>query len=266
MNRNQFCSHAVIALWAFSPFWGADSVAQSNPVPPCAGVPVPAAADAGDSLEQLVWIEEEIPDDWSPPACTAWPAGPTTVLLAAAGRFTMSGDTDLLVSRLARISAWTGIVYWSSTRSEWRRLFEEAVALSRPDRNARRADFSERDLAQGSEFYYWLKEDNPTTGIVYQLTVHERTRDRLVFEIINLTAVRASLLLLGIRIAAPEEFRQLYYVERETGQTWHYYSLVRLGRANSLAGTSEANYRNRAEAYFRYLARLKMDRDPPAAR
>jgi hypothetical protein len=39
-----------------------------------------------------------------------------------------------------------------------------------------------------------------------------------------------------------------------------------MGLASSLAGTSEANYKNRAEAFFRHLAGLKMDREPPAAR
>jgi hypothetical protein len=266
VNRNLYRGYAVIVLGTIAAFWSAASPAQREPVPPCAGSPVPAAGNAGDSLNQLVWIEDELAADWSPPACTGWPRGPTKVLLAAAGRFTMSGDTEALVSRLARISALTGIVYWSSTRSRWRNLFKEAVALTRPDRRARRADFSEQDFEPGAQLYYWLKEDNPAAGVVYQVVVHERTPDRLVFETVNLTSVKASLLLLGARIAAPGEFRQLYYIERETDRTWRYYSLVRLGRANSLAGTSEANYRNRAEAYFRYLAQLRMDREPPAAR
>lgn len=117
-----------------------------------------------------------------------------------------------------------------------------------------------------TELYYWLEEDNPTAGIVYQMLVHERTPSRLVFETVNITPVKARLLIFRARIAQPGEYRQLYYIERESDDTWHYYSLVRMGRASSLVGTSAANYRNRAEAFFRYLAGLRMDREPPAAR
>jgi hypothetical protein len=236
------------------------------PVPPCAGPPFPAAGDVGGALNQLVWIDDELAADWSPASCTEWTKGPARVLLAAAGRFAMSGDTDELVAILARISAMTEIVYWSSTRSRWRKLFKEAAALAEPDRQATRADFSPEELEPGALLHYWLKEDNPTAGVIYHLLIHERTPSRVVFETANLTPLRASLLLLGARIAAPGEFRQIYYIEQQADSTWSYYSLVRLGRASSLAGTSETNYRNRAEAYFRYIAQLDMDREPPAAR
>jgi dipeptidyl aminopeptidase/acylaminoacyl peptidase len=229
-------------------------------------MPVPAAGGVGDALKQVVWMEDDAISAWSPPACTGWRAGPTKVLLAAAGRFAMAGDSEALVSRLARVSGLTDLVYWSTTRDKWRKLFKQAVALAGPDRATRRDDFSADEFVTDATLYYWLKEDNPTAGVVYQMRIHERTPSRLVFESVNVTPVKASALLLGIRIAAPGEFRQLYYLERESGSTWHYYSLVRMGQASGLAGTSEANYRNRAAAYFRYLAELDMDREPPAAR
>ena len=252
----------VIAIVSLS---GINAFAQDAPVPPCAGPPDPAPGPVGDSLNQSVWMEDELPSDWSPSVCTGWSAGPTRVLLAAAGRFRMDGDSSTLVSRLTRISALTNIVYWSSSRGRWRNLFEEAVALSEPDRKATRGDFLEGDFVPDAELYYWLKEDNPTAGIVFEMRVYERTPNRLVFEIANVSAVRAKLLVLRPEIAAPGEYRQLYYIERERDDVWHYYSMVRMGRASSLAGTSAANYRNRAESYFRYLAGLRMDREPPAA-
>jgi len=178
----------------------------------------------------------------------------------------MVGDIDEFVARLARVSMLADMIYWSSTRGRWRHLFEEAVALASPDRDDERADFSAGDLVPGAEIYYWLQEDNPTTGVVYQMVIHERTPDSLVFENVNRTDLRAKFLFIKPKVAEPEEFRQLYYIEREAGDVWRYYSLVRMGRAGTLAGTSEANYRNRAEAYFRFLAGLRMDREPPAAR
>lgn len=235
-------------------------------MPPCANSPYPVAGNVGAALNQLVWVDDDSLENWSPPACTGWTAGPTKALLAAAGRFRMSGDSATFASRLADISDMTDLVYWSATRDRWRNLFKEAVALSSFEADTERADFSADELIPEAELYYGLAEDNPTTGVVYQLVIHERTPDRLVFETINVTALRAKLLFIKPRIAAPGEFRQLYYVERETEDTWLYYSLVRMGQAGSLAGTSEANYMNRAEGYFRYLTGQQMDREPPAAR
>ena len=53
---------------------------------------------------------------------------------------------------------------------------------------------------------------------------------------------------------------------------WNDYQMAvrRLRKADQVAaeafGTSAVNYRNRTEAYFRYLAGLPMTREPPAAR
>ena len=256
----------AIALIVTVSLSGINVLAQNAPVPPCAGPPYPTAGAVGDALNQLIWMEDEVPVDWSPPVCTGWSGGPTKVLLAASGRFSMAGDTEALARRLTSISTLTDIVYWSSSRGRWRHLFKEAVALSQPDRKALRADFFAGDFVPDAELYYWLEEDNPTAGVVYQTLVHERTPSRLVFEAINLTPVKAKLLIFRAEIAAPSEYRQLYYIERERDDTWRYYSLVRMGRASSLAGSSAANYRNRAEAYFRYLTGQRMDREPPAAR
>jgi len=241
------------------------ALAQDVPVPPCAGMPYPAAGDIGASLNQLVWMDDDSLGHWSPPACTGWDAGPASALLAGAGRFRMAGDTDVLAGRLARVSDLTDMVYWSSTRSKWRNLFDEAAALSRPEKDSRRADFDVGDIVPDNELYFWLQEDNPTAGVVYRLLIHERDADRIVFETVNVTPVKARILFFRPEIAAAGEFRQLYFIEREKDASWRYYSLVRMGRASSLAGTSAANYRNRAEAYFRYLAGLRMDREPPAA-
>jgi Family of unknown function (DUF6675) len=264
-NRRARMLKAVVLI-ATASLARIDAYAQDAPSPPCEGSPSPTAGAIGDGLNQLVWMEDELPVDWAPPMCTGWSAGPTKVLLAGAGRFRMAGDSAALARRLTSISRLTEIVYWSSSRGRWRKLFEEAVALSQPDSKATRADFVEGDFVPDARLYYWLKEDNPTAGVVYEVTVHERTPSRIVFETVNATPVKAKLLVFRAEIAAPGEYRQLYYIEHERDDIWLYYSLVRMGRAGSLAGTSAANYRNRAEAYFRYLAGLKMDREPPAAR
>lgn len=234
-------------------------------MPPCAGTPYPVPGEVGALLNQLVWIEDEVPQEWTPPACTGWAAGPTKVLLAAAGRFRMAGDSATLAARLAAISRLETIVYWSSSRGRWRTLFSEATALSSPDADTARADFDAADLMPDVPLYYFSEEDNPTAGVVYQLFVHTRTPDLLVVETVNLTPLRAALLFIRREVAAPHEFRQLYYIEREEGDVWRFYAMLRMGGDGSLFGTSAVNYRNRTEAYFRYLAELPMTREPPAS-
>lgn len=254
----------IVAMVAVSMSRG-DVLAQDLPVPPCEGQPYPAPGAVGDSLKQLVLIDEEVPEGWTPPHCTGWSAGPTKALQATSGRFRMPGNTDALAAHLASVSRMTSIVYWSTTREQWRPLFDEAFALARPDPNARRADFTTADVVPGAELYSWLEENNPTEGVAYRTTVRERTPDRLVFETVNVTTIKVKLLLFTIEIAGPEEFRQLYFVKREQDDVWHFYSLNRMGKARTLAGISAASYHNRAEAYFRYLAGLDMTREPPAS-
>ena len=253
-------------LAALVPWLCGAALAQPGPVPPCAGAPNPDYAAIGELLNQLVWVDEAVPADWSPPDCLGWPAGPARALLAGAGRFRLAGGSEVIAARVARVGELTDLVYWSATRNRWRELFEEAVALSGPDRELAREDFAAGELVSGAELHFWLKEDNPTTGVVFQLLVHERTPDRIVFETVNLTPIEARLLIFRRGVAPPGEFRQRYEIARESGDVWRYFTLIRMGRADSLAGSTEASYRNRAEAYFRYLGGMPMSRGPPAAR
>ncbi len=254
----------IVAMMAVLISQGA-ALAWDLPVPPCEGQPYPVAGAVGDSLTQLVLIDEEVPEGWSPPPCTGWPAGPTKALQATAGRFRMAGDADAVATQVAKVSRMTSIVYWSTTRERWRPLFAEAFALARPDPNARRGDFKTGAVVSGAELYSWLKENNPSEGIVYRTTVRERTPDRLVFETVNVTAIKARLLLFTREIAGPGEFRQLYFVNREQDDVWHFYSLTRMSQDGTLSGTSAASFRNRAEAWFRFLSNLDMTREPPAS-
>lgn len=245
---------------------GCGLLAQQGPVPPCEGPPRPAASSPGSLLNQLAWVDDESITDWSPPDCTGWETRPVRALLGAAGRFRLAGDSTVLVERLGRISAMTDMIYWSSTRNRWRELFDEAHALSRPDPDATREDFSAAELGTNSEAYFWLQENNPTAGVVYRVSIHDRTPNRLVFETVNVTPLKAEMLIFRRTVANPGDFRQFYILQRESDDIWHYYSLARMSGAGTLAGLSEASLRNRAEAVFRYIAGLEMAREPPAAR
>jgi hypothetical protein len=65
----------------------------------------------------------------------------------------------------------------------------------------------------------------------------------------------------------PHELQAVYFLERESPDTWRYYSLARTGKnASNLAAGHDASAINRAVAFFRYFAGIPTDQEPPAAR
>lgn len=238
----------------------ANVLADNTPSPPCAGPAIPTAPPAGDALNQKVWLKDDLPSGWSLPTCTGWQAGSGKGILAGAGRLHLPGGIGELVTRLVSFSKYTDIIYWSASRSKWRKQFEEAWALAAPEPEERRDDFSADDVVSGNVIHFWQLEANPTRGVVFELRVRDSAPDRLEFEIINITPLK--FLIPSFLIAEPGMLRQLFYLEREDNDTWQYYTLVQMGRDGEI---TEKNYRNRTTAYFRYLGGLQMDRDPPAA-
>jgi hypothetical protein len=70
-----------------------------------------------------------------------------------------------------------------------------------------------------------------------------------------------------ITLFPPGEAQSVYLLERESPDIWRYYSLARTGKkASSLTEGHDASLINRAVAYYRYLAGIPTDREPPAAR
>ncbi|MDA0239998.1 MAG: hypothetical protein O3A84_08225 [Proteobacteria bacterium] len=227
------------------------------PVIPCTGDVHPAYSAPGAPLNIHIVAGDALPDGW-----TGWKAGPAAIILAAAGRFRHTGDSALLAQRIAHISELKEVIYWSDSRDVWRRLFSDAWALTGPKKSLRRADFSDDDVQTGKTIHYYNEENNLVRGVVYQARVRERTDDRIVFESTNVTP-------LGLAIFDAVDsgaFQQLYYLERESSEIWRYYTLVRITEASLLARLSPKSFKNRAVAYYRFLAGIKMDKEPPAAR
>ncbi len=240
----------------------ADGRAGQGPVPPCPGPTVPPHAALNAPLHVHVWFESELAKDWTPPLCTGWQPRSFTVLVGAAGRFENRGGADEIIRRVASISDLTGVAYWSVTRGRWHRLFSDAVALTRPDREARRPDFAPDELRAGKTLYFWQEESSAAGSAVYRLHIRERSPDRIVFSIDNVSAVKLAFLTL----ADAGEYEFLYLLERESPHVWRYYSLSRAGDGPVLLAEShEKSYVNRAVALFRYLAGIATNRNPPAA-
>jgi len=230
-----------------------------------AGPPAPDYPPLGEPPAIRVWRDGEI-DGWRPAVCAGFGSLDVNSVVATAGRFRIAGGIEALADRVARISALTNIRYFSVRREEWQPLFVQAYALedvpTDSPTKARRADFTTDDVVTGRALRYWQEENSLLSGVVYRATVRERTADRLVYAIVNESPMKAMFL----RAIEAGEFRQLYFLEREAGDVWRYYSLVEARTRMGPFTLSNRSYINRAAAYYRHIAGIPTDREPPAAR
>ena len=258
IHINSFLAAAVLGcLLKF------DAAALAEPAPPCDDTPPnPAHVSAGPTPAVKVWHASDFEKQWQPAACLHWQPMDTAIVVAAAGRFHEAGGAEAILSRFADISRLTTMRYWSVTRKFWRPLVTDADALSGPDRALRRDDFSLRELTAGKRFHYWQTENSPANDVVYRVDVRARTGDRLTLAFENATPV--SILLFPLFDVG--EYQFVYFLEREEGDLWRYYSLLRTADSVGVSGKDhEASFINRAVAVFRYVAGIAGDSAPPAA-
>ena len=98
---------------------------------------------------------------------------------------------------------------------------------------------------------------------VYREQVIAADRERVLIESENLSPVKKML----ITLYAPGDLQSLYVIERRAPGLWNFYSLTRTRMASSMLPTgSEASYINRSVAFFRHVAGIPTDQEPPAAR
>jgi hypothetical protein len=246
-------------VWCPAALLGAPADAAA-PQPPCGAESVPPYPDLGHSPAIKVWDHSTLGRDWTPPACLGWSAPGFTTLVSTVARFHATGMEGLL-HRIGGISGLTGIRYWSTTHQSWRTLIVSASALAGPGGSAR-PDFSAADLAPGSTRYF-QQTDSLSGKATYRLQVVSASADRLVFETENVTGLHYMLM----PLFPPHELQAIYFLERESPDTWRYYSLARTGKdTSSLAAGHDASAVNRAAAFFRYFAGIPADQEPPAAR
>jgi hypothetical protein len=238
--------------------------ALAYPVPPCAGTPSPGYPELGEPPLIRVWRDGEA-RGWKAADCTGFGPLDANSVIATAGRFRLAGGMDVIAERVGRISALTNIKYFSVREEGWQPLFNAAFALTDGPINkpaqARRPDFTPNDLVPGRPLRFWQEENSLLSPVAYRLTVRERSAERLVYTIINEGAMKA----LFLRAIEPGEMRQLYIIERESEDVWRYYSLVDARTKTGPFTLSARSYINRAAAYYRYIAGIPTDQEPPAA-
>jgi hypothetical protein len=243
-------------------FYQAVALEDSGPRLPCGSDPFPPYPDLDSAPTVRVSDRSELGRDWVPPVCTGWSESGFSTLVATSARFPYGSGSDGLLRDIGAISGLAGMRYWSTTRKSWHTLIPNAYAVSGPTGDHRRKDFSPDELVEGATLYFH-QEDNLSGKAIYQLRILKASPDRLVFSTENITTMRYLL----IPLFQPHEIQAIYFLDRESPNVWCYYSLARTGKkANSLAAGHEASSINRAVAFYRHLAGIPLEKEPPAAR
>jgi len=152
--------------------------------------------------------------------------------------------------------------YWSVTHNHWQTLIVTAHALTVPQAGRRRQDFTPAEMTQGKVFYL-EQTDNLSGTAIYRLSIQEASADRIVYSLENVSVMRYLL----VTLFDPGEMQSIYFLDRESDNVWRYYSIARTGRDSSrLTAGHAASSINRAVAFYRWLAGVPTDQDPPAAR
>jgi hypothetical protein len=149
------------------------------------------------------------------------------------------------------ISQLAGRRYWSTTHQHWQTLIVSADALAR-SRTTGRQDFTPDEL-QAGKVLYLQEADNLSGTAIYRMHIAEASADRIVFDTVTLFR--------------PGEMQSIYFLDRESAGVWRYYCIARTGRnASRLAAGHESSSINRAVAFYRALAGIPSDQEPPGAR
>ena len=252
----------VLALMPALLLLGATARAgDDGPRLPCEGLPAPAYAELGAPPAVQAW-RGKAAQEWQPPACSGLNKG-ADILVAVAGTFKHDGEVDELLARIGAISAKVNVRYWSTTEKAWRPLVTEAFALSGPDPAQRRADFSPAQFAKGQPLHY-VQVDNRSSGKnVYRDRVLTLGRDQFSITHENLTPLK----MMVVTLFDAGDLQTSYFVARRAPGVWTFYSLTRTRMASALVPVgADASYINRAVAFYRLVANIPTDQEPPAAR
>jgi hypothetical protein len=240
----------------------AHGYAQSGPRPPCGMDAVPAYPGLDNSPGVKFWSEADFGREWRPPACTGWTEAGFSTLITTVARFRYTAGAEGLLRRIGGISELAGMRYWSTTHQQWQTLIVSAYALTAPPPGRRRQDFTPDEMRGGKDLYL-EQADNLSGTATYRMRVAEASADRIVFDVENVSVMRY----LFLTLFDPGEMQSIYFLDRESDNVWRYYGIARTGRSASRLATGHASSSiNRAVAFYRSLAGIPTDQEPPAAR
>jgi hypothetical protein len=236
--------------------------AQSGPQPPCGTEPIPPYPGLDNSPIVKFWSGSDLGRDWRPPACTGWAELGFSTLISTVARFRYTSGTEGLLRHIGAASELAGMRYWSTTHKQWQTLIVDAHALTGLQPAQPRKDFTPDEINQGKVLYF-EQADNLSGKAIYQMRITEASVDRVVFHVENVSTMRYFF----VTLFHPGEMQSVYFLDRESDTVWRYYSIARTGRnASRLAAGHAASSINRAVAFYRSLAGIPTDQEPPAAR
>ena len=243
----------MIGLAVAAP-WGLPAGAlAAAPVPPCAGEVPQDFAPLGAPPSVGLWKADALPAEWQPAACSRIERRDGAVLVAVAGRFASPLDGRQLLAKLGSVSDHTSITYWSATDGHWRPLLEAAYALTGPDRDLARGDFTLGELARGKTVYLVYDDAEPVGPVVNAVEIVAADASGFTVTSRNLTSAR----LMGLPIAAPGDIASHLSIEREAPGVYRYFALA--STALSVPLLREASHIHRAVAVYHYIAGIEGD-------
>jgi hypothetical protein len=236
--------------------------AQPGPQPPCGGDPVPAWPGLDTSPIVKFWSESDSGRNWRPPACTGWAGVGFSTLITTVARFRNTAGAEGLLRHIGAISELAGMRYWSTTHQQWQTLVVEAKASTGFAPTRHRGDFSPDEMTEGKDLYF-EQTDNLSGSAIYRMHMTTVSADRIVFDVENVSTMRYFL----VTLFHPGEVQSIYFLDREADDVWRYYSIARTGRnASRLTAGHASSSINRAVAFYRSLAGIPTDQEPPVAR
>lgn len=250
------CASALCAVALLTPTAGAGAA----PVPPCQVLQAkafPAYGIVDGPPAVAVWRDIDLKDG---AGCLGALRGRMELVVALAGRFRGPRAIEAMAQHFGAISQTQGLRYWSVTDDDWRTLLSEAFALAGPDVERRRSDFSAAEMLSGRALHTAQRDTRSTDLNLVRLVGQRVGAKRLVVESANVTPIR----FLFIVLYPSEALRAIHVLDQLEPGLWGYYavSTIRSGTLES----DEKSFVNRADAFYRFLARVPADRNPPLAR
>ena len=219
------------------------------------------AADAPPTVE--IWTPTTLGAAWTPPPCTGWEVGSNALVVTLAGTFSSTSDTDGMLSRIGNISGMHAVRYWSVTDKKWTPLFLNNTALSAPQPDVARGDFSANEIRRGAPLYFLTADNRSGKETITKLLLKSIAPGLIVIEMTNVTPIRWFL----FELAPAGATRTLYLLDWQNAASWQFYSLTLVSQRSILFSRfiTDASYVNRAVAMFRFIANIPTDAEPPAA-
>jgi hypothetical protein len=228
--------------------------------PPCQGVPRPDYAAPGSPPRIGVWTEADVNKAaWRAAPCLQW-TGIGTRMAAALSASLHAPSLDDLLVRYGAASQYKSIRFWSTVTHRWENFVSTAGFTDGPEANYTHPDLTADDFQAGREFYYY--EIDVTGRRIHRLTVRRRTADSVELATENLTAIRYSV----FTIFEPGALQTATFIERRGADEWGFYQTIGVGsKSDFLAVHSASPYVNRLTAFYRYMAGIPTDSQPPVA-